>query len=319
MSSIVEQLQKTYKEHFVKLGALVKRELSGNAPFTGKVLDYIISKKGKKIRPLLLFLFADIVESVTKKSYVGAFVIETIHNASIVHDDVVDASSERRGMSSVNEIWNNKVSVLSGDFLLAKSLVVACKYDQYGIIDYISDSLMQMSEGELIQLERSKKVAYDEKGYLEVITKKTAVLLASACACGALSADESKKKMIDVAWNFGFFFGIAFQMKDDLLDFSPFEETGKKQGNDLLEKKITLPLIEYSKKCSPQEWKKMQTLLTKYSEKDEKSFLTIHSLIQEKGGFEYTKKMIHSYSEKALATLGVFPESTPKTFFKRVD
>jgi octaprenyl-diphosphate synthase len=218
-----------------------KEAAKSNAFMLDRIMRYVVKRKGKQIRPMFVFLAAKLCGEVTDSTYRAASLVELLHTATLVHDDVVDDSLERRGFFSVYALWKNKISVLVGDYLLAKGLLLSLDNDDFEILKYLSDAVRKMSEGELLQMEKSRSLNLDEAVYLEIIQNKTASLLASACAAGAWSA-TGNKELSQKMQLFGEKVGMAFQIKDDLFDYTS-QDIGKPTGNDIKEKKLTLPLI----------------------------------------------------------------------------
>lgn len=271
---------------------------------------YIIKTKGKEIRPLLVFLSAKLIGNVNQSTFTAAALTQLLHTATLIHDDVVDEAYERRGFFSINALWKSKVAVLIGDFLLSKGLLVALENKEYDQLQIVSKAVQEMSEGELLQLEKSKKLNITEEVYFDIIYKKTASLIASCTHLGAVSAkaDEKESKSLN---EFGKYLGIAFQMKDDLFDYEKQGNIGKPTGNDIKEKKLTLPLIYTLRNCTSQEKKYALRIVKKHNKNSEK----VNELIQfvkVKGGIEYTRDKMMEYKEKALQSIANFPNSEAK-------
>lgn len=268
---------------------------------------YIIKRKGKEIRPILVFLTAKLCGEVTQSSYTAAALTQLLHTATLVHDDVVDEAYERRGFFSINALWKSKVAVLVGDFLLSKGLLIALDNDEFAQLKVISESVKEMSEGELLQIEKSRKLDITEEVYFDIIYKKTASLIAACTQLGAMSVEadnETQEKMK----LFGAHLGIAFQIKDDLFDYDKQAAIGKPTGNDIKEKKLTLPLISVLKDCSSQEKRWVLKTLKKHNKNKDKVQELI-KFVKAKGGIEYTRKKMLEYKAKAEAILITFPES----------
>lgn len=268
---------------------------------------YIIKRKGKEMRPILVFLTAKLCGEVTQSSYTAAALTQLLHTATLVHDDVVDEAYERRGFFSINALWKSKVAVLVGDFLLSKGLLIALDNDEFAQLKIISESVKEMSEGELLQIEKSRKLDITEEVYFDIIYKKTASLIAACTQLGAMSVEadnETQEKMK----LFGAHLGIAFQIKDDLFDYDKQAAIGKPTGNDIKEKKLTLPLISVLKDCSSQEKRWVLKTLKKHNKNKDKVQELI-KFVKAKGGIEYTRKKMLEYKAKAEAILITFPES----------
>lgn len=271
-----------------------------------QVLKYVIKRKGKQLRPMFVFLCAKLFAPVNESTYRAAALVEMLHTATLVHDDVVDEAYERRGFFSINALWKNKIAVLVGDFLLSKGLILATEHKEYLHLQLMSEAVRKMSEGELLQLQKARHLNLDEGIYFEIIKNKTASLLASACAIGA-SSTTVKDEDIDNMKQFGEWTGIAFQIKDDLFDYK-MQYAGKPSGNDIQEKKVTLPLIYALNNCSKQQKKSMIYIL-KNQNKDKIKVKQIINEVIDLGGVIYAEKMMQEYSDKAIALLRTFPPS----------
>lgn len=288
-----------FEKHF-------KDSMKSSVPLLDKITYYIVQKKGKQIRPILVFLTAKICGKVNESTNVAASLIELLHTATLVHDDVVDDSYERRGFFSINALWKNKIAVLVGDFLLSKGLLVALESENYGHLQILSTAVKQMSEGELLQIEKARKLDIKEDIYFEIIRQKTASLISAACSAGA-SSTTSDKVLISKMWDFGEKIGIAFQIKDDLFDFGE-ENIGKPRGIDIKEKKMTLPLIYALQKTDTTQRKKIINYI-KTDSKNEVKVKEVIDFVRKSGGIEYAEKVMMSYQTEALKILTTFPES----------
>jgi octaprenyl-diphosphate synthase len=273
-------------------------------------MNYILRSKGKQMRPILVFLSAKLNGEFNERTYHAALTIELLHTATLVHDDVVDESYQRRGFFSVNAIWRNKLAVLVGDFILAKGLLWSIEHKDYDILQFISAAVREMSEGEILQIQKARKLDITEDVYFEIIRKKTASLMATSAAVGTCSVTEDPE-IIERMRLFGEYTGIAFQIKDDLFDFKKSNLVGKPSGNDLHEKKITLPLIYALNLGSSGE---RRTILNIVSKKNKSSadITTVTRYIELKGGFEYAEGVMQEYHRKALAQLAGYPDSEYK-------
>jgi len=271
------------------------------------VSSYVLKNKGKQMRPLFVFLSAKMVGKVSDSTYTAASLIELMHTATLIHDDVVDESYERRGLFSMNAIWRSKLSVLLGDYFLARGLLLATSKKDHALLDIVSDTVIKMSEGELLQLQKSRKLNIDTSSYYEVIRKKTASLIASCIASGAKSAGASREE-IDALYLMGIDIGIAFQIKDDLFDYQPRGIIGKPTGNDLKEKKFTLPLI-YALEQSTIAEKRSIMRVIKNGSMDSKKIKKVISFVNEHKGLEYAENQMNIYKKKAVAVLKSYPES----------
>jgi octaprenyl-diphosphate synthase len=270
------------------------------------IMKYIIKRKGKQLRPMFVFLSAKLHGEINESTYRAAALVELLHTATLVHDDVVDESYERRGFFSINAVWKNKIAVLVGDYLLSKGLLLSTTNEDFKHLHIISDAVRQMSEGELLQMEKSRKLNLDEDIYFEIIKNKTASLLSSACAVGAYSTtgDEAiTARMKD----FGEKVGIAFQIKDDLFDYGS-ANVGKPTGNDIKEKKITLPLI-YTLNKTDKATKKELIYILKNKNKDKEKVEFVLKTVVKEGGIRYAEEKMFSYRDEALGILNSFPAS----------
>jgi octaprenyl-diphosphate synthase len=283
-----------------------KASMKSTVPLLDRVTHYIIKRKGKQIRPMFVFFSATICGGVNESTYRGAALVELLHTATLVHDDVVDNSFERRGFFSVNALWKNKIAVLVGDFLLAKGLMLSVNNDDFNLLKIVSEAVKEMSEGELLQMEKARRLDIDEKVYYEVIRKKTASLIASCCACGAASAGADAYGVEQMRL-FGEKIGIAFQIKDDLFDFGT-DDVGKPLGIDIKEKKITLPLIYALNKATGPEKRRIINLVKNHNEESEKVEEVIY-FVRNSGGLAYAEMQMYRYQEEAFAILNTFPES----------
>ncbi|MFD2968002.1 polyprenyl synthetase family protein [Sphingobacterium bambusae] len=283
-----------------------KESMRSSVPLLNRITQYIIKQKGKQMRPMFVFLSAGLCGGINDSTYRGASLVELLHTASLVHDDVVDNANERRGFFSVNALWKNKVAVLIGDFLLAKGLLLSVRNDEHTLLKIVSEAVEQMSEGELLQIEKARKLDIQEDIYFEIIQKKTASLIASCCACGAASAGVADDQ-VQLLRSFGEKVGIAFQIKDDLFDFG-LDDVGKPVGNDIKEKKLTLPLIYALRNTSASEKKRIINLVRNHSENKEKVAEVI-AFVRSSGGMDYATEKMLQYQSEAFAILETFPPS----------
>ena len=275
-------------------------------PMLDRIMKYIIKRKGKQMRPMFVFLSAKLNGEINESTYRAAALVELLHTATLVHDDVVDESLERRGFFSINAIWKNKIAVLVGDYLLSKGLLLSTSNEDFMHLHILSEAVKQMSEGELLQIEKSRKLNLDEDIYFEIIKNKTASLLSSACAVGAYSTgkDESSTEKMKL---FGQKVGIAFQIKDDLFDYGK-EDVGKPTGNDIREKKLTLPLIYTLNKVDKSTRRKIIYML-KNENKNKASIKFIIESVIEAGGIRYAETKMNLYRDEALDILYTFDAS----------
>ena len=282
-----------------------------------RITHYVVNRKGKQMRPMFVFLSAKIISSeiVSDKVFRAASIIELIHTATLIHDDIVDSSNMRRGFFSLNALWKNKIAVLVGDFLLSKGMLLCIDNDDFDLLKIISNSVKDMSEGELLQIEKARKLDIDEQTYFDIITKKTASLIASCCALGAAASNGSSEK-IEFFRKLGEKVGIAFQLKDDLFDYGS-QKIGKPIGVDLKEKKLTLPII-YAINNSSKLKKRWLMNSIKNHNKDSKVIKEVIDYVKDTGGIEYTTSKLMSYHQSALSDLKKLDDSEYKKSLKKL-
>lgn len=288
-----------------------KASMISNVALLNRITHYIVRRKGKQMRPMFVFLVAKMVSNgqFKERTYRGASIIELIHTASLVHDDVVDDSNRRRGFFSLNALWKNKIAVLVGDFLFAKGLLLSIDNDDFDLLKHISIAVREMSEGELLQIEKARELDITEDVYFDIIRKKTAALIASCTAIGAASMDVDKAE-IERMRRFGELIGIAFQIKDDLFDYSE-EKIGKPTGIDIKEQKMTLPLIYCLNHCSKKERRWLINSVKNHN-KNKKRVREVIQFVKENGGIEYTIEKMQEYQAKATEILDDYPDSPYK-------
>lgn len=292
----------SFEKHF-------RQSMKSNVPLLDKITYYIVQRKGKQVRPVFVFLSAKIWGDVNPSTYNAASLIELLHTATLVHDDVVDDSNERRGFFSINALWKNKIAVLVGDYLLSKGLLLALDNDEFDILKIVSNAVKEMSEGELLQIEKARKLDIDESVYYDIIRQKTASLIASACGAGTASVTDDRST-IQMMKEFGETIGIAFQIKDDLFDYGT-ASIGKPRGIDIKEKKMTLPLIYALSQSDKSEKRHIIQSIKKHSTKP-KVIKEVIQFVIDKGGLEYAEAAMLNYKNKALTTLDTFPPSDAK-------
>ena len=285
--------------------------MSSKVALLNRITHYIVNRKGKQMRPMFVFLVAKMLNNgeVSERTYRGASVIELIHTATLVHDDVVDDSNRRRGFFSINALWKNKIAVLVGDFLLSKGLLLSIDNNDFDILKLISVAVREMSEGELLQIEKARRLDITEEVYFEIIRQKTATLIAACCGIGAASVGSSVEEVENMR-KFGELIGIAFQIKDDLFDYTD-DKIGKPTGIDIKEQKMTLPLIYTLNNCSSDERKWLINSVKKYN-KDKNRVKEVIAFVKQKGGIEYTISKMEEYQSKALLILEEYPTSPYK-------
>lgn len=270
------------------------------------ITNYIVKRKGKQMRPMFVFLTAGVSGGVTESSYRGAALIELLHTATLVHDDVVDDANYRRGFFSVNALWKNKIAVLVGDYLLSRGLLLSVDNGDFELLKIVSQAVREMSEGELLQIAKARKLDITEEVYYKIIRQKTASLIASCCAVGAATSG-AEKDLIEKMRDFGEKVGMAFQIKDDLFDYGE-DEIGKPVGIDIKEKKMTLPLIYALNNASWLDKKRIIYLIRNKNE-DKKSVNEVIDFVKASGGLQYATEVMKQYFEDALQILRQFPES----------
>jgi octaprenyl-diphosphate synthase len=295
---VAEEL-KAFEVHF--RGAMRSRVV-----LLDRIMDYIVKRKGKQIRPLLVFLSAGACGPITDRTFRGASLIELLHTATLVHDDVVDDAALRRGFFSVNALWKNKIAVLVGDYLLSRGLLLSVENGDFDLLRQVSQAVREMSEGELLQMEKARKLDIEEDVYFDIIRQKTASLMASCCAVGACSAGASGE-ILETFEQFGQKMGIAFQIKDDLFDYGK-EEIGKPLGIDIKEKKMTLPLIHALKQGSSSDRRRIIGLIRNSSHKS-KAVEEVIAFVVNTGGLVYAKDVMNQYRVQALRLLHQLPDS----------
>jgi octaprenyl-diphosphate synthase len=302
-SKITSPIEKEMK----KFEPYYKKNFDTKIPLLNIITNYLIRRKGKQMRPMLVFLSAKLNGTVSDGTYTAAGLIELLHNATLIHDDVVDETYQRRGFFSINALWRSKIAVLVGDYYLAMGLIKSLEENQTEVLRIVSKAVKEMSEGELLQIEKSRKLNITEDIYYDIIRKKTATLIAACTSAGAYSVgatDEDVSKMHDFGQNLG----IAFQIRDDLLDYEKTNLAGKPSGNDLKEKKMTLPLIHVLSQQSPAKRKQILSTIKKHH-KNGKKIAPIVEFVKENGGIDYARTKMTEYRDKALSILSTFPGS----------
>jgi len=284
--------------------------LSSNVPLVDRVMGYMVKRKGKQLRPILVFLTAKMLGGVKDSTYVGASLIELMHTATLVHDDVVDDADMRRGFFSINALWKNKVAVLIGDYLLSRVLLLAVDQKQYELLGTVSTAVKSMSEGELLQIEKARKLDITEEVYYQVIQQKTAVLLETCCVVGAQSAGSSEEVQEQMR-TFGRELGLAFQIKDDLFDFEKVNLTGKPSGIDIKEQKMTLPLINALQNATARKRKEIIRTIKKHHNRPKK-VAEVVDFVRSSGGLEYARSKMDVHLATAKDVLMRFPESAER-------
>ncbi|RFZ91787.1 polyprenyl synthetase family protein [Mucilaginibacter conchicola] len=287
-----------------------KASMQSSVPLLDRITHYIVKRKGKQIRPMFVFFSASICGGINESTHRGAALVELLHTATLVHDDVVDNSYQRRGFFSINALWKNKIAVLVGDYLLSKGLLLSVDNGDFGLLKIVSEAVKQMSEGELLQVEKVRRLDVSEEVYYEVIRQKTASLIASCCACGAASAGADAET-VEKMRLFGEKIGIAFQIKDDMFDFGT-DDVGKPLGIDIKEKKVTLPLIYVLNNTDGAEKKRMIALVKNHND-DPKKIAEIISFVKSNGGLQYAQTQMEKYQQEAFDILNTFPAGEART------
>ncbi|AZJ36835.1 polyprenyl synthetase family protein [Tenacibaculum singaporense] len=308
----VEQIKLPIAKEMELFETKFKDSMLSKVPLLNRITYYIVRRKGKQMRPMFVFLVAKMVSNggFDERTYRGASVVELIHTATLVHDDVVDDSNRRRGFFSINALWKNKIAVLVGDYLLSKGLLLSIDNEDFDLLKLISIAVREMSEGELLQIEKARKLDITEEVYFEIIRQKTATLIAACCGIGAASVGANNETVQQMR-KFGEYIGIAFQIKDDLFDYTE-DKIGKPTGIDIKEQKMTLPLIYTLNTCSPKEKTWLINSVKKHN-KNKKRVKEVIAFVKENGGLEYTTAKMHDYKNKALAILNNYPDSEYKS------
>ena len=288
-----------------------KNSLKTSVPLLDKIMHYIIKRKGKQMRPLFVFLTAKLFNNVNESTYTAASLIELLHTATLVHDDIIDEANFRRGVFSINALWKNKISVLVGDFLLSRGLLLAVENEQFQLLKIMSTAVKEMSEGELLQIEKTRRLDITEEVYFEIIKKKTAALISACCEAGAASTNAHKNDILKMR-TFGEKAGIAFQIKDDLFDYTQNPLIGKPTGIDIREKKMTLPLI-YTLNNSDKKTKAFIINTIKNDSKNSRKVEQIINIVKEKKGLEYAKNKMNLFVNEALEILKEFKNNESKS------
>ena len=310
-NSILKEITKPIKDDLDKFQIEFDSALQSDVKLINTVSKYIIQRRGKRFRPILTILAAHICGKPTENTYRAASVMELLHIATLIHDDIVDDAEHRRGWPSLNRVWKNKISLLMGDYVLSKSLIYMVKMKNFKVLDSISRTAEDLSSGELLQIEKSISKRMDEKVYYKMIEKKTASLISTACELGAISATENEADH-EALKTFGNNLGIAFQIKDDLFDLLGNQsETGKDLAKDVISNMITLPIVHSMNTADKQTVKQIGRLLRKVK-KNKKVTKELKSIIESTGGFDYARNKISEFSEKALDAISKYPETIYK-------
>ncbi|MDA8698798.1 polyprenyl synthetase family protein [Flavobacteriaceae bacterium] len=305
---VTEQIKKPIYEEMERFEKKFTDSMSSNVSLLNRITHFIVNRKGKQMRPMFVFLTAKLLGdgAITERTYRGASVIELIHTATLVHDDVVDDSNQRRGFFSINALWKNKIAVLVGDYLLSKGLLLCINNEDFDLLKIISVAVKEMSEGELLQIEKARNLDITEDIYFEIIRQKTATLLAACCAMGAQSVSQDKDT-VEKMRSFGTLLGMAFQIKDDLFDYGE-TKIGKPTGIDIKEQKMTLPLIYAINNVSKKDRNWLIHSVKKYNT-DKKRVKKVIEFVKDSGGLEYAQKKMEAFQKDALDILMTFPKN----------
>ena len=309
MKAKLQQIQAPISTEMTQFEIKFRQSMKSDVLLLDKIMRYIIKRKGKQMRPMFVFLSAGVCGGVTESTFRGASLIELLHTATLVHDDVVDDADYRRGFFSINALWKNKIAVLVGDYLLSKGLLLSVQHEDYDLLKIVSDAVKEMSEGELLQMEKARNLDITEDVYYDIIRQKTASLIASCCAVGAASS-LSNGQTVGKMKKFGELVGMAFQIKDDLFDYGA-DDIGKPLGIDIKEKKLTLPLIHSLRKSSWIEKKQMLSIVRNNNGKS-KQLNKIIQYVNDSGGIKYATEVMHRYYQEAMDILKGFEDSEYK-------
>lgn len=305
--SLLDTIREPIRQELSDFEPYFKSSLQSDVPLLGTILNYMYRTKGKQVRPMFVFLSASMLGKPNEMTQVAACAVELLHTATLVHDDVVDESYERRGLFSVNALWRNKLAVLVGDYILAQGLLLQLKHRQFGYLELISRAVQDMSEGEILQIKKSRKLDIDTETYFNIIRKKTASLIATSMAIGAASV-TSDREVIDKMYRIGQDAGIAFQIKDDIFDYQEKGIIGKPTGNDIKEKKITLPLLHLLNQTSALERLRILRLIKRKNNNTE-AVNELVDLVVKNGGLEYSAQQMNLFREEAIRGLKDFPDN----------
>jgi octaprenyl-diphosphate synthase len=312
--SVLAEIRRPVEKEMGEFESYFNRNMRSEVPLLRIILNYILRRKGKQMRPLLVFLTARLNGNITEATYVAATLIELLHTASLVHDDVVDDANERRGALSINALWNSKIAVLVGDYMLSKGLLISVEKSRYDMLEIVSEAVKSMAEGELLQLQKSRKLNIKEEDYFKIIMSKTAALLSACTATGAKSVTEDADT-IQLMKEFGENIGIAFQIRDDILDYEANGLSGKTIGNDVKERKITLPLIRALELASSSQKRQILSIV-RNRKKTKDEIRTVIDFVISSGGIEYAELKMNQYRDKALAILDSYPDSPTRESLK---
>ncbi len=315
MSSLKE-IKRPIDAHLKAFDKVFRASVKSKTALLDIIMRYILKSKGKQMRPMIVIYSAGLIGEVNEATYRAASLVELLHTATLVHDDVVDDSYERRGRFAINAIWRNKIAVLAGDFLLSRGMLLAVENNDYKMLEVVSRAVKEMSEGELLQIEKARKLDIDEAVYYDIIKRKTASLLASCFAVGAVSANADENT-VEKMYQIGEYLGMAFQIKDDLLDFGEGSNIGKPTGIDIKEKKMTLPLIYLLNNSSKSEKRKYINTVKNHNE-DRQKVSWLVDQVRHSGGIDYTVTVMHQFKQQALDLLASFPENQSRKMLEEI-
>lgn len=313
MGLTLKQIQAPVLKEMESFEKTFRNSMNTNVLLLDKIMHYIVKRKGKQMRPMFVFLSANLMGGVNEKTHRGAALIELLHTATLVHDDVVDDSLYRRGFFSINALWKNKIAVLVGDYLLSKGLLLSINNEDFHLLKIVSKAVKEMSEGELLQIEKARKLDITEDVYFEVIRQKTASLIASCCSVGVASVSDDKS-LIEKAYYIGQAVGIAFQIKDDLFDYGT-QDIGKPVGIDIKEKKMTLPLIHALRTTDSRTKKRIIKLIKNKSHKKE-AVKEVIEFVKDSDGLSYTEIQMKKYLDQAMSLIDDFPDTEHRQSLK---
>lgn len=308
--SRIDEIKIPVKDEMEAFEPKFRQFMASKVPLLDRITYYIIKRKGKQLRPMLVFLTAKMLGEINESTHRGAALVELMHTATLVHDDVVDDADKRRGFFSINALWKNKIAVLVGDYLLSKVLLISVENEEYKLLKIVSTAVREMSEGELLQIEKARRLDINEDIYFEIIRQKTASLIASCCGIGAQSVNPGEEIVARMR-EFGELLGIAFQIKDDLFDYQLNNNSGKPSGIDIKEQKMTLPLIYALNNASRADKKFMINVVKRHNQNREK-VEKVMKMVQQSGGIEYAEERMREYHSKALALIEGFEASEAK-------
>lgn len=315
MASEIREIRKPVEHEMAEFEKRFKKAMKSHVPLLNRITDFITLRKGKQIRPLFVLLSAKMFGPINDSGYVAASLVELMHTATLIHDDVVDDAMERRGFFSVQALWKKKAAVLIGDYLLARGLTMAIDNDEYRLLKIVSEAVKEMSEGELLQMEKSRKLNLTEEEYFKIIEQKTASLIAASCTAGAASAIDDEE-ILEKMHRFGMIAGSAFQVRDDIFDYSN-HKIGKPTGNDIREKKLTLPVIHVLNTIDPTDKKKLLSEIRNHGGK-KKNIQNIVNYVIEKGGVRYAEQKMQDLINQAEDILTSFPDNESRHALERL-